>query len=67
MSATTSKRGSTSRRDKAPGRLFDVTTSSRRPMEGTFEYVPLEHIRLAKNPRRDISSEGLDRLARMVR
>jgi ParB-like nuclease family protein len=59
-------RGSRSRKTTVPARLFDVTRSARRPLEGTFEYVPLEHIRLAKNPRRDISPEGIDRLAGML-
>jgi len=62
----TTNRGSRSSKATAPARLFDVTRSARRPVEGTFEYVPLEQIRLAKNPRRDISPEGIDRLAGML-
>ncbi len=49
-----------------PSRLFDVTNAQHRAFEGALEWIPLEQIALAKNPRRDISPEGIDRLAGML-
>ena len=54
------------RKAAAPSRLFDVTSSARRSREGVAEFVALEQIKLAKNPRRDISPEGIERLAGML-
>ena len=54
------------RKAAAPSQLFDVTSSARRSREGVAEFVALEQIKLAKNPRRDISPEGIDRLAGML-
>jgi hypothetical protein len=48
-----------------PG-LFDVNTIPQRGGEGAIEWVPLEQIELALNPRKDMSREGLERLARML-
>ena len=47
-------------------RLFDVTATPAGPVCEDVEYVPLEQITLADNPRRDISPEGIDRLAGML-
>ncbi len=49
-----------------PSRLFDVTNAERRSFEGQLEWIPVKQITLAKNPRRDISPEGIERLAGML-
>lgn len=47
--------------------LFDVASDpAQRAVEQAVEYVPLEQIELAENPRRDIEAEGIDRLAEML-
>ena len=56
----------TSSAPAVPSRLFDVTNAQHRAFEGALEWIPLEQITLAKNPRRDISPEGIDRLAGML-
>jgi hypothetical protein len=48
------------------GRLFDVTSVPAGPVREDVELVPVEQIVLAANPRRDISPEGIDRLAGMM-
>jgi hypothetical protein len=45
--------------------LFDVTISDR-PIDRRIERIPLEEIELATNARRDISHEGIERLAAML-
>jgi len=50
----------------ATSALFDVTEFSQTTIEGVIERVPLEHFKLARNPRQDISPEGIDRLAGML-
>jgi hypothetical protein len=47
----------------APDRLFDVTTVLNKPISEDVERVELSQITLAPNPRKDISPEGIDRLA----
>jgi hypothetical protein len=54
------------RKTAPPTRLFDVTSSARRSIDGVVDYIPLDQIDLAQNPRRDISPEGIDRLAGML-
>jgi ParB-like chromosome segregation protein Spo0J len=44
-------------------RLFDVTVIPEKPACEEVEHVPLDQITLYENPRKDISSEGIDRLA----
>ena len=46
--------------------LFDVATVSGGELPARIERVPLEHIELAPNPRREIGEEGIDRLAKML-
>jgi hypothetical protein len=46
--------------------LFDVSTLTDGQLAARIERVPLEHIELASNPRREISDEGIDRLAKML-
>jgi ParB-like nuclease domain len=46
--------------------LFDVTTVAAKDPEGTIERVPLDRLELAPNARRDISPDGLARLAAML-
>lgn len=46
--------------------LFDVTEFTQRSVEGVLERVPLDEFELARNPRRDISKDGIDRLAGML-
>ena len=46
--------------------LFDVTTVAKAPVEGSIERVELEAIELAPNARREISREGIERLAGML-
>jgi len=46
--------------------LFDVSTTSDDGLPARIERVALEHIELAANPRREISDEGIDRLAKML-
>ena len=43
--------------------LFDVTTVAETPPEGRIERVALDALELAPNARRDISREGIERLA----
>jgi hypothetical protein len=45
--------------------LFDVTLADA-PIDGRIERIPLEEIELAANARRDISQEGIERLAAML-
>jgi hypothetical protein len=46
--------------------LFDVTAIAKKSVEGSLERFALEQIELAPNARRDISNEGIDRLAAML-
>jgi hypothetical protein len=46
--------------------LFDVSTLADDELAARIERVPLEHIELATNPRREINDEGIDRLAKML-
>ena len=46
--------------------LFDLSTVPGNEMAARIERVALEHIELAANPRREISEEGIDRLAKML-
>ena len=46
--------------------LFDVTTIAAKDVEGTIERVALDRLELAPNARRDISQEGIERLAGML-
>ena len=46
--------------------LFDVTTVAKAPVEGSIERVELEALELAPNARREISREGIERLAGML-
>ena len=46
--------------------LFDVTTVSKAPVEGSIERVELDALELAPNARREISREGIERLAGML-
>jgi hypothetical protein len=46
--------------------LFDVSTLKGDRLTARIERVALEHIELAANPRREISDEGIDRLAKML-
>ncbi|MFL5863589.1 MAG: ParB/RepB/Spo0J family partition protein [Solirubrobacteraceae bacterium] len=45
--------------------LFDVTIADS-PIDRRIERIPLEEIELAANPRRDISQDGIERLAAML-
>ena len=51
--------------DTASG-LFDVTEFAQRTVDGVLEKVPLDELALAPNPRKQISPEGIDRLAGML-
>ena len=51
--------------DPAP-LLFDVSTLADGELPARIERVPLEHVELAPNPRREIGDEGIDRLAKML-
>ena len=46
--------------------LFDLSTRENGRLSARVERVALEHIELAANPRREISDEGIDRLAKML-
>ena len=46
--------------------LFDVTTVSRAAVDGRIEQTELDALELAPNARREISREGIDRLAGML-
>ena len=46
--------------------LFDVTTVAKAPVEGRIERVELDALELAPNARREISREGIERLAGML-
>jgi hypothetical protein len=46
--------------------LFDVTTVAKAPVEGSIERVELEALELAPNARREISRDGIERLAGML-
>jgi hypothetical protein len=46
--------------------LFDVSARENERLAARVERVALEHIELATNPRREISDEGIDRLAKML-
>ena len=46
--------------------LFDVTTMAANDVEGAIERIALERLELAPNARRDISQEGIERLAAML-
>jgi ParB-like nuclease domain len=46
--------------------LFDVTTIAAKDVEGMIERVALDDLELAPNARRDISEEGIERLAAML-
>jgi ParB-like nuclease domain len=51
----------------AKAALFDVTEYDGPLLdEGVIERIPLDDLELADNPRRDISSEGIERLAGML-
>jgi hypothetical protein len=51
--------------DPAPV-LFDVSTTTGGELPARIERVALEHIELADNPRREITAESIDRLAKML-
>ena len=51
--------------DRSPV-LFDVSTVPGDELSARIERVALEHIELADNPRREISDDGIDRLAKML-
>ena len=46
--------------------LFDVTAIAAKDVEGTIERIALDRLELAPNARRDISQEGIERLAGML-
>ena len=46
--------------------LFDVTTIAKTPPDGRIERVALDALELAANARREISREGIERLAAML-
>src|SRR3954453_4650974 len=46
--------------------LFDVTNIAQQTVEGRLERVALEHLTLAPNPRRQLSTEGIQRLAGLL-
>ncbi len=46
--------------------LFDVTTVAKLPSDGRIERVALDALELAPNARREISREGIERLAGML-
>jgi hypothetical protein len=46
--------------------LFDITSVARAPVEGSIERVELGALELAPNARREISREGIERLAGML-
>jgi hypothetical protein len=46
--------------------LFDVTTVAKAPVEGSIERVELGALELAPNARREVSREGIERLAGML-
>ena len=46
--------------------LFDVTTVAKAPVEGRMERIELSALELAPNARREISREGIERLAGML-
>jgi hypothetical protein len=51
--------------DRSP-LLFDVSPLAEDQLAARVERVPLDQIELAANPRREISEEGIDRLAKMM-
>lgn len=46
--------------------LFDVTTVAKAPVEGRIDRIELSALELAPNARREISREGIERLAGML-
>ena len=46
--------------------LFDVTTAVKAPVEGHIRRIELDALELAPNARREISREGIERLAGML-
>jgi hypothetical protein len=46
--------------------LFDVTAVTTTAVDGTLARVPLSKLELAENPRRAISTDGIERLAGML-
>ena len=46
--------------------LFDVTTIAAKNVDGAIERVALDQLELAPNARRDISQDGIERLAAML-
>jgi len=46
--------------------LFDVTNIAAKGVEGAIERIALDRLELAPNARRDISQEGIERLAAML-
>jgi hypothetical protein len=52
--------------DAQPAAIFDVRTFTTPRVEGVIERVPLEQLELAVNPRKEMSAEGLERLAGMM-
>src|SRR5450755_4772446 len=46
--------------------LFDVTTVAKTPPDGRIERVALDALELAPTARREISREGIERLAGML-
>ncbi len=46
--------------------LFDVTTVAKTPPDGRIERVALDALELARNARREIAREGIERLAGML-
>ena len=46
--------------------LFDVTSIAKKGVQGSIERFTLDEIELAPNARREISADGLERLARLL-
>jgi hypothetical protein len=46
--------------------LFDVTTVAKTPVDGQIQRIELDALELARNARREISREGIERLAGML-
>ena len=46
--------------------LFDVTNLAQTPVDGQIQRIELDALELARNARREISREGIERLAGML-
>jgi hypothetical protein len=60
------RRGAATKAPTTTPVLFDVTTLQGPALEVGLERVPLEQLELADNPRRQITDEGITRMARML-